>query len=448
MKEINKYRDCLCMLSNEYKEAEVEAEKKDAVCVGLINQKPGKMESFNKTALFVRVSGDKTGMVYLQDLEKDPGEVLREAYENSNYVTTARREAFQKQAEDNFCDDSTLEHTETVILYNKAKELSHEVGKLSDQFSYIEVKLTETIQEYGIVNSYGVDKSCKKKYYEASINLTCCEPVHRSMVKEITKDCLDDIRTELFLEEIREWLDLPVMTGRLTKNDVPAVLHGTVVCNILLTAWQMFAGPEYLSRGSAFSGLLGKKIGSELVNLVDCQNCEGYGYQKDFDCEGTKTKNTYVIKNGRMNGLLHNLDSAGKMGELATGNAGRDVNLISDQTQIRVIPTNFCLEAGDKTQEQLLSMLDEGIYIYESYDMFHSLNIASGDFAIPCKGIVYSKGRPTGVVEGITMSGNMKELLLSIEAIGSRMDSVSMVMSKSFQVLAPGIYVNNLHVTG
>ena len=86
--------------------------------------------------------------------------------------------------------------------------------------------------------------------------------------------------------------------------------------------------------------------------------------------------------------------------------------------------------------------------LYESYDMFHSLNIASGDFAIPCKGIVYSKGRPTGVVEGITMSGNMKELLLSIEAIGSRMDSVSMVMSKSFQVLAPGIYVNNLHVTG
>ena len=140
--------------------------------------------------------------------------------------------------------------------------------------------------------------------------------------------------------------------------------------------------------------------------------------------------------------------TASSAGCISTGNAGRDYNLISDQTETRIIPSNFVLESGRVSLDSLLQRLGDGLYIFESYDMFHSLNPASGDFTIPCAGILYSEGRPSGKIMGISMSGNIMDLFLNIEEVAEDYASLSMVMSKSFQVASSSVLVSSLNITG
>ena len=63
----------------------------------------------------------------------------------------------------------------------------------------------------------------------------------------------------------------------------------------------------------------------------------------------------------------------------------------------------------------MLKDMGDGVYITESYDIFHSINIGSGDFAIPCRGIVIKDGKPHHSVTALTICGNLINLLIILK---------------------------------
>lgn len=347
-----------------------------------------------------------------------------------------------------FEGNSPLEHTEIDGLNQISTHLYKAIKALSKEISYLSVVTSETIRQMGLVNTQGCDLFSSKRRIEVSVSLTLEKPVHRSFDMEKTFNTMDQITLEDFIRPINEWLNLPTHAASLPSNDCPAVLAGIVMCNILLTAWQMFSGADYVSHQTPYSQKLHQCVASNLVTLSDLPLSGACGYDKDFDCEGTLTQDLVLIDRGMFKHLMHNQASGRKMAVPSTGHAGRDTNLISDQTEVKIIPSHFVLEEGQTSQAQMLESLANGIYIYESYDMFHSLNTASGDFAIPCKGIVYENHEAKGVVSGLTISGNFVDLLKSIEKVGNESSVLSVVMSKSFQVKSPSVYVSEIHVTG
>nr|WP_206075979.1 metallopeptidase TldD-related protein [Marinitoga lauensis] len=60
-----------------------------------------------------------------------------------------------------------------------------------------------------------------------------------------------------------------------------------------------------------------QKSGADILSIVDNGNKEGMGYIP-FDDEGTKTKKTYLIKNGILSGRLHNSITAASLDEELT----------------------------------------------------------------------------------------------------------------------------------
>lgn len=447
MIELNAYRQVLGALPAYMKSAEVEGEKNDILSVAILDGQPGGMSASDKTALFVKVTGERTGMTYTQNLEKDPMFYLEEAYANSQYVNASEPDQMLS-AIGQALEGVEPIHYELETLQEAAQALSLDVYACSDDFSHVEVRITETIRTIGIVNSLGLDRTFSNRIVEASVEITTKGQESRSLYLETSVQHLEDLRGEYFISRIKRWLEYSRNPVALQKNDMEAVLDGTVLCNILLTAWQMFCAPQYLNHQTPLCGRQGEQIFSKEVTLVDDPFTPDSGYVRVFDCEGSICSKTEVVKEGRFLELLHNLTSAEDMGVFSTGNAGRDVNLIQDQTEVRIIPTNFQLKAGRNTQEELLHQLQDGIFIYESFDMFHSVNIASGDFAIPCKGLLYEEGKVKGHLDGLTISGNLLELLQSVKALGNDTATLSVVMSKSYQVMAPSIYVSALHVTG
>ena len=64
----------------------------------------------------------------------------------------------------------------------------------------------------------------------------------------------------------------------------------------------------------------GEIIAADIVNLVDDPHLEDGLASVSFDDEGVATLKTYLIKNGKLNSLLHNLKTANKAGVKSTGN--------------------------------------------------------------------------------------------------------------------------------
>ena len=445
MKELEVYKSIMTCLPEGIREAEVEAERNDRIVAGITGRELSGMSASDKTAIFVRVTGTKTGMTYTQNLDADPVQVLLEALHNSEFVQEDKLETMNPA---NSSHQEELEHDPIDLLIEKAGKLENTVRALVSEAKHIAVKVSENLRTTGIVNSHGLDRTFTKRICEAELSITCEKGMPRSLELETSAASVEELSMDYFTDKIQEWLLLPMNSCSFSPAELPAVLNGSVICNILLTAWQMFSADQYLKQSTPFYGQLGVKRFPDIITLSDLPEDKTAGYGRQFDCEGTSSVRVDVIKKGRIQALMHNLSTAERTGEVSTGNAGRDVNLISDQTDCRVIPSNFTLQQGQNTKKELLAQLSDGIYIDESFDMFHSVNTASGDFSIPCKGIIYRDGQPVGRVDGITMNGTIQELLENITMIANDKTTVSMVMSKSFAIAAPSILVSKLRVSG
>ena len=204
MLELEAYRKIINQLPTHISQAEIEGEKNDYLSVGVINGVEGGMKASDKTSLFVKVTGEKTGMTYTQNLEADPMDVLSEAYLNSKFVKADQPDIMlspDKEGE----TYTVLSHLSTEELMNKAMKLSNQIYSCSDTFSYVEVRVTENIKTVGIVNSLGLDRTFCVRILEASVEITSEGVAHRSLALETSAQELKDLSLDYFISRIKNW---------------------------------------------------------------------------------------------------------------------------------------------------------------------------------------------------------------------------------------------------
>jgi PmbA protein len=205
----------------------------------------------------------------------------------------------------------------------------------------------------------------------------------------------------------------------LASGTYDCVLSARVVCNIMNTAWQVFVGASMAAGKTIFAAQPGTPVGSDCLNILDAPRVDGFGYDFALDSEGTVCRSKAIVQAGRLVTPLHTLASAAALGHAPTGNAGRAALLTgSVPVSIVTIPAICYVGPGDSSEAALLNRLGDGLYVADSLDVFHSINITSGDFSIPCSGIVYRGGRAAQVANAFTLVGNLRDLFARVEAVG------------------------------
>lgn len=166
---------------------------------------------------------------------------------------------------------------------------------------------------------------------------------------------------------------------------------------------------------SCFSGLLGKEVSHNNFNLVDDPlDRDGTGFRL-CDEEGSPARKNTLIENGTLKSYLHSFSTSRKMETESTGNAGI---LIPKAWQLKIQP-------GYTTQEEVLSNIDEGLWInncwYTRYQDYRN-----GIFStVPRDGVFYVKnGEIQGNVKGIRISDSVPSILKNISAVASDSKSV------------------------
>jgi TldD protein len=174
---------------------------------------------------------------------------------------------------------------------------------------------------------------------------------------------------------------------------------------------------QVLRKRSYLDGLIGKKVASELTTIIDSSKLpEGYGSYA-FDDEGIPAKENILVKNGILERFLTDRYSSSALECEATASCRVESYL----TKHFVRMSNTYFAKGDMTLEELVEPINKGVMLVKaSFGMEDPL--AGGIQCSSSKGYLIEHGRVTSPLTEISLSGNVLEVLRSIDGIGKTLE--------------------------
>lgn len=229
----------------------------------------------------------------------------------------------------------------------------------------------------------------------------------------------------------------------LNAAPVPSGKYRVVFFNEAMTdLLGVFCGifsAELAQKGmSLLNGKIGQQIAAPCVTIIDDPLMKDGLQSRPFDAEGVPSSTHRVVENGVFCTFLHNLKTAHKDGVKTTGNASKS----GYSSSVGVAPSNFYFKPGDKSFDELLADIGEGLVITEVSGLHAGANPISGDFSLLSKGYTFKNGKRDKAVEQITVAGNFFELLKSARELASDLAFPSGGMG------SPSIDVGELSVSG
>ncbi len=452
MIDLKKYKYAIKNLPEGIVEAEIDAELQISTLIRFKNDQILEALASNVIELFVRVSGEKTGYAYTQDLTEDARTILLRAYNNSLEIEREGRDILNIPVyETDFCCNTNTHAAVADISKMKtaAQSLEKTIFNANKHITSVLAEIGINTFSSRVINSLDLDVSSIRNVYYASVDVMAeYEGTQHNTSYSTTATALDELNFNVLKEKVELNLVHQLNATGIVTGKYPALLDSSVGVNIMMTAWQLFSGMKYCDGSSVLSGKLGNIIGSSSFTLLDTPAHEHTGYHFEFDCEGTPSKKNILVNSGKLVGLMHNIASASKQNTKSTGNAGRYALLSGTIPTDIIITPNICyIQKGRKNVSELLNEMGDGIYITESYDVFHSINIGSGEFTIPCRGVIIKEGKKHHPVTEITICGNLLDLFKNISDAGNDL-VIENFLRKSYCVGSPSLLIKKLQING
>jgi TldD protein len=180
--------------------------------------------------------------------------------------------------------------------------------------------------------------------------------------------------------------------------------------------------------------LLGQRIASENVTVIDQGNIPGSSGALHFDDEGTPTQSTILIEKGVLRGYMHDSRSAHIMGVAPTGNGRRES---FEYPPIPRMTSTFML-AGNYERDEIIASVDDGIYV----DSFNGGQVdqTSGKYVFAASGAYeIKKGKIATPLKGVTLIGSALEAMGMVEMVGNDLSISSGLCGKGGQNVRVGL---------
>jgi TldD protein len=157
---------------------------------------------------------------------------------------------------------------------------------------------------------------------------------------------------------------------------------------------------------------IGAPLGRDILSITDDPTRAGQlGFYK-YDDEGVAARPVKLMTDGVLTGRLHSRRTAAEMGEPISGHC------VAEDYRYAPIIRMGCIyiEPQDKTKEELLGMLGDGLYLCN-----HMGGQTTGEtFTFGAQfGFEVKGGKPGRMLRDINISGNLYATLKNISAVGS-----------------------------
>jgi TldD protein len=169
---------------------------------------------------------------------------------------------------------------------------------------------------------------------------------------------------------------------------------------------------EVLRQRSFLSNAVGKRVGTELVTMIDDGTVKQAHGSIPFDAEGTPSSKTVVIKDGVYKGFMHSLETAGQFHTKPTGNARvQDYN-----RRVFVRMTNTFFEPRDCTLDEIMSDTKDGLLAMKFISGMED-PVGGGFQARALRGYVIKNGQKKNLVRSLTLTGKAIDILKTVDMV-------------------------------
>ena len=289
---------------------------------------------------------------------------------------------------------SYKEILEDMLKLNTLKEKYKELVSINICFDH-----TKTNIKFS--NTNGVNKEDANEifsyYGEFVLNIN---GENETSFVSISKTKLDEIDLHKVVEKyIKEAYDnFKAESVKTSKYNI--IINPESMGKILRTFSNMFSKELIDKNLSLLTGKVNTQVFNEKINIVEDPTNEHLVGKRLFDNEGVTTYYKDIVVNGKFITPLYNIKSAKKDNKKSTGNS----------FGVR----NMYIKPGNISEENLLLMLNNGIYIKDLEGLHAGVDTISGNISLQATGYLVEDGIKTKALKMIILSTDLLELLNNV----------------------------------
>jgi len=390
------------------------------------------------------VSGDKTGFAYSDEI------VLPALIHAANAARAISSKGQQgslqswkaQSANKLYISDNPLQSLHSNDKIELLRKLDSEVRKMDPRITQVSVSLSGVHEVILVAASDGTLNSDVRPLVRLSVSVIVESKGRREQGSSGGGGRVDYsyFTDEKALSYAKEAVHQALVN--LEAIDAPA---GEMVV-VLGSGWPGVLLHEAIGHGlegdfnrkgsSAFSGMIGEKVASELCTIVDDGSIANKRGSLNIDDEGTATQNTVLIENGILKGYMQDKLNAKLMKTVTTGNGRRESYAHLPMPRM----TNTFMLAGQHDPAEIISSVEKGLYAVNFGG--GQVDITSGKFVFSAnEAYLIENGKVTSPVKGATLVGNGPEILNYVSMVGNdlELDSGVGVCGKEGQSIPVGV---------
>lgn len=316
------------------------------------------------------------------------------------------------------------------------KEIELRIKGADSRISDVELAYSESSDEYTLMNSYGLKLKDKNNAFTiyASAVATGSDGETKTGGKYIVSSDLESFDLESFCKTVVDNTISQLNGGPCLSKKYKAVLNPEVVASLIGFFVSNAVADEVQKNTSLFKNKLHQTVASKKVTIEE-RPLDKTPFFRYFDDEGVATYNKKIINKGVLETYLYNLATAKKDGVESTGNGFRGGGKVGTSC------AHIVFKAGKKSEEDLLALVDNGIYITDVEGLHAGMNAQSGNFSLQAKGYLIENGKKSTPVCLITVAGNLFDLFRDIKEVANNSEVVG-------SITAPSVFVKKLAVSG
>lgn len=169
---------------------------------------------------------------------------------------------------------------------------------------------------------------------------------------------------------------------------------------------------------SLFAGREGAAVAVPFLTLVDDPTePQAWGAGR-YDAEGLASRRNVLIENGVLRGFLHNSYTGRRCSQPSNASAVRGGYRSTPGVGSRALT----LTPGDRSQEQLMADVGDGLLVQSVTGLHSGANPISGDFSVGVEGLLFRDGAPAEPVREATIASTLQRMLLDLVAVGGDLE--------------------------
>ena len=296
-----------------------------------------------------------------------------------------------------------------------------------------EVSWTKT--NYKLIASNGMFQEFKKT--NSSYILAVLAGNSSSMEREY------DFKSTVYFDEMGDLEKIGSQTAKRAVKKLNSkkiktckgnVLFSSKIASSLLRNLFSATNSSTVSRGTSFlKDKLNKKLFNDNINIIDDPLMPKKIQSKILDCEGTRTKKSYLIENGILKFFFNTLEYAKQLKHHPTGHASRGVSSLPYAS-----PSNLFLNNGNIPLNSMIRNIKKGMLVTEL--MGSSINMSTGDYSRGASGFWIENGEILYPISEVTIAGNLLDIFANLIPAND--------LNFDYSINAPSCLVENMTIAG